>query len=408
MKTNQFLKEAQKISGEMKNIRRDLHQNPELGMEEIRTSGIVADHLKSLGLEVKTGVGGTGVLAMLSTQEKGKTVALRADMDALPMEDKKNVPYASRRSGVAHACGHDGHTAILLGAANLLCKFSDSLKGNVKFIFQPSEEIPPGGAIRMIKDGALRDPKVDGIFALHLHPDFPEGTVAVKSGVSMASSAGFVLKMIGKGGHGAAFPNKTVDPVIMAGMVIMAGQTIASRRVDPLDPISVAFSSVHGGTANNITPDEVTLTGSLRTLEPEKREDLARLLEDVAAGVARISRGEYNLSVEMEYTSVINHPGMVSEFMNSAARVIKADKIISVQRPTMGGEDIGYFHQKVPGVYWYLGIANPSMGFTHTLHSPFFDFNEDVMTLGAAMHAQSAVDFLLNRQDKPLTQYTGK
>jgi len=408
VKMNPFLHEAQKISDQMRDIRRDLHQNPELGMEEIRTSRIVADYLENLGLEIRTGVGGTGVLATLNTQEGGKTVALRADMDAIPIEDKKDVPYASKRTGVTHACGHDGHTAILLGAATLLCKFSDSLKGNVKFIFQPSEEIPPGGATAMLKDGALRNPEVDGIFSLHLHPDFPEDTVAVKTGISMASSAGFILKMIGKGGHGAALPHKIVDPIIMAGMVIVAGQTIVSRRADPLDPTAVAFSSVHGGTANNIAPDEVTLTGSLRTFEPEKREELARLLKEVAEGVAQISGGKCHLTVDMEYPSVFNHPDMVVEFRNSAAKVIHANKVINIQRGTMGGEDVGYFHQEIPGVYWYLGIANPSMGFTHTLHSPFFDFNEEVMPIGAAMHAQSAVDFLINRKDKPLPQHIAK
>jgi amidohydrolase len=270
MKINPFLQEAENLFNQMRDIRRDLHQHPELGTQEVRTSRIVADYLNKLGLEVRTGVGGYGVVAMLSTREAENSVALRADMDALPMEEKNSVPYASVKRGVAHCCGHDGHTAILLGAANLLCKFSDSLKGNVKFIFQPSEDKAPGGAIPMIADGVLRDPDVDGIFSLHLYPGLVEGTVGIKSGFSTISSAGFILNMIGKGGH-VANPHESVDPVIMAGMVIMAGQTIVSRRINPLDPTIISFCTVHGGTASNIIPEEVVLTGTIRTLKPEKR-----------------------------------------------------------------------------------------------------------------------------------------
>ena len=391
----------------MREIRRDLHKNPELGMEEVRTARIVAEYLQNLGLDVKTGIGGTGVVAMLYTQGESETVALRADMDALPMEDKKKVSYASSKHGVAHSCGHDGHTAILLGTAGLLCKFSDSLKGNVKFIFQPSEDKTPGGALPMIKDGALRSPKVGGIFSLHLDPNFPEGTVAVKSGYSTIASADFVLKMIGKGGH-VARPHVVVDPITMAGMVIVAGQTIVSRRVNPLDPTIVAFGSVHGGTASNIIPDEVTLTGTIRTLKPERRKDLAGLLKETAQGVARISGGECHLAVEMGYPSVFNHPDMTVEFNDSAVKIVPPDKVIDSESPSMTGEDVSYFHQKIPGVHWWLGAANPAMGFIHPLHSVLFDFNEEVMSLGAAIHTQSAVDFLINRQDKPLTPNSGK
>ncbi len=406
MKTNPFLQEAGNLFSQMREIRRDLHKHPELGTQEVRTSRIVADYLKHLGLEVRTGVGGSGVVAMLSTQREGKSVALRADMDALPMEEKNNVPYASVKRGVAHCCGHDGHTAILLGAANLLCKFSDSLKGNVKFIFQPSEDKAPGGAIPMIADGALKDPEVDGIFSLHLNPDLPEGTVGIKSGFSTISSAEFILEMIGKGCH-VASPHEGVDPVIMSGMVIMAGQTILSRRINPLDPAILSFCTVHGGTANNIIPEAVTLTGSIRTLNPEKREELASELDQVAQGVARTIGGTCRLIVKREYPSVFNHPELATEFMDSAAKIVPADNVIDVQSPSMTGEDVAYFHQKVPGVHWLLGTANPAMGFTHPLHSPFFDFNEEAMSLGAAIHACCAVDFLNNRQRRPLSSNLG-
>jgi amidohydrolase len=400
------LKEAGNLLEQMREIRRDLHQHPELGTQEVRTSRIVADYLKHLGLEVRTGVGGYGVVGLLSTREANKSVALRADMDALPMEEKNSIPYASVKRGVAHCCGHDGHTAILLGAANLLCKFSDSLNGNVKFIFQPSEDRAPGGAIPMIADGVLRDPAVDGIFSLHLCPSLAEGTVGIKSGFSTISSAEFILNMIGKGGH-VANPHESVDPVIMAGMVIMAGQTIVSRRIDPLDPTIISFCTVHGGTASNIIPEEVTLTGTIRTLYPEKREELAGRLEEVAQGVARSSGGTCRFKVKMEYPAVFNHPQLAAEFRKSAANVVPADNMIDMQSPSMTGEDVSYFHQKVPGAHWLLGTANPTLNFTHPLHSPYFDFNEEILPLGAAIHACSAVDFLINRQKRQLSKNFG-
>jgi amidohydrolase len=322
-------------------------------------------------------------------------------MDALTMDDRKTVAYASARPGIAHTCGHDGHTAMLLGAARLFRRFSKELHGNVKLIFQPSEDTCPGGALPMINEGALENPKVDGIFSLHVQPSFPEGTVVVRSGYSTISSAGFVLKMIGKGGH-VSRPHEISDPIAMAGMVITNGQTIVSRRVDPLDPTLVTFSTVHGGTANNIIPDEAVLTGTIRTLRPEARQRMAELIEDLAAGVARTCGGTYRLDVEMEYPSVFNHPELVEEFKASASKVAGPDRVIHEPRPSMGGEDVSYFHQRVPGIQWYLGTANPEKGFTHPLHNSLFDFNEDVMALGAAAHVQAAIDFLLNRQTRAL------
>jgi amidohydrolase len=346
MKQHPFLQEAGNLLDQMRDIRRDLHRHPELGTQEVRTSRMVADYLQHLGLDVRTGIGGHGVVATLSTGEAENCVALRADMDALPMEEKNTVPYASATPGVAHCCGHDGHTAILLGTANLLCKFSDRLAGSVKFVFQPSEDKAPGGAIPMIADGALSNPGVDGIFSLHLNPDLPEGTVGIKSGFCTISSAEFILRMIGKGCH-VASPHEGVDPVIMAAMVIMAGQTIVSRKINPLDPAILSFCTVHGGTASNIIPEEVTLTGSIRTLDPEKREALANELDQVARGVARTGGGTCRLEVKREYPSVFNHPELAAEFKDSAAKIVSADNVIDRQSPSMTGEDVAYFHQKV-------------------------------------------------------------
>jgi amidohydrolase len=406
MKQPPFLQEAGNLLNQMREIRRDLHKHPELGTQEVRTSRIVADHLKHLGLDVRTGIGGHGVVATLSGQQAGKCVALRADMDALPMEEKNTVPYASATPGVAHCCGHDAHTAILLGTASLLCKFSDRLKGSVKFVFQPSEDQAPGGAIPMIADGALRNPVVDGIFSLHLNPDLAEGAVGIKSGFCTISSAEFVLKMIGKGCH-VASPHEGVDPVVMAAMVIMAGQTVVSRKINPLDPSILSFCTVRGGTASNIIPEEVTLTGSIRTLDPQKRKALANELDQVAQGVARTSGGTHRLEIKMQYPSVFNHPELAAEFKDSACKILAVENVIDRQSSSMTGEDVAYFHQKVPGVHWLLGTANRTLGFTHPLHSPLFDFNEAVMPLGAAIQACCAVDFLNNRRKGPLSPFKG-
>ena len=396
-----FLRKAQAIFNQMSEIRRDLHRHPELGLREKRTAGIVADYLQSLGLDVKRGIGGTGVVATLYSQAEADTVSLRADMDALPMTDKKDVAFASAVAGAAHCCGHDGHTAMLLGAARLLCDCSDALQGNVKFIFQPSEEKIPGGALPMIKSGVLKNPAVGGIFSLHLNPEFPQGTVAVKSGYSTISSAGFVLKMIGTGGH-VGRPHEVVDPIGMAAMVIVAGKSIVPTSISPHEPAIIAFASVNGGTADNVIPAEVILTGTIRTLKPEMRRELAKILEKTAQGVAKISGGSCELIVEMQYPSVFNHPQMVEEFSASAARMVPAEKVIRLEVPSMTGEDVAYFQQKVPGVHWQLGTANPAKGFSHPLHSPFFDFDEQVLPLGAAIHAQCAVDYLINRRQGPL------
>ncbi len=403
---HRFLQEAGNLLDQMREIRRDLHKNPELGTQEIRTSRIVADYLTQLGLDVRTGIGGHGVVAMLSGREAQKCVALRADMDALPIEEKNTASYASSTPGVAHCCGHDGHTAILLGTASLLCRFSDQLKGNVKFVFQPSEDKAPGGALAMIADGALENPEVDGIFSLHLNPNLLEGTVGIKSGFCTISSAEFILRMIGKGAH-VASPNEGVDPIVMAGMVIMAGQTIVSRKKSPLDPAILSFCTVSGGSASNIIPEEVKLTGSIRALTPEKRENLADALDQVARGVARTGGGRCSLTIKKEYPSVYNHPELAAEFKDSATKIISADKVIDIQSPSMTGEDVAYFHQKVPGSHWLLGTANSTLGFTHPLHSPFFDFNEEVMSLGAAIHASCAVDFFNNRREGSLSTDLG-
>ncbi|MFP4307101.1 MAG: M20 family metallopeptidase [Desulfococcaceae bacterium] len=390
---NRFLNAARAILPEMRAVRRDIHRHPETGMREFRTAGLVADHLKGLGLSVRVGVGGTGVMATLMGESEGPLVALRADMDALPMADAKTVAYASTQPDAAHACGHDGHTAMLLGAAKLLADVRDRLKGGVRFLFQPAEEKPPGGALAMIRDGALTDPPVTAILALHLNPDVDEGHAYATPGHATVSSAGFELEMIGRGGH-VAFPHRAVDPVTMAASVIMEAQHIVSRQTDPLEPVILAFGAIQGGTANNIIPDRVRLSGTLRTLAPEERDRLAERLRRVAEHVAGLHGGTCELKVNLEYPSVYNDPELTETLLGAAGRVVGPERVVRASRPFMGGEDMAYFHQRVPGVLWFLGVRNPEAGFVHPLHSPRFDFNEAVLATGAAIHAQAVAEIL--------------
>lgn len=390
---NRFLTDAKIIQAELGEIRRDLHRHPETGMTETRTARIVADYLKGLGLSVREGVGGTGVVGLLYGQRKTRTVAFRADMDALPMTDRTAGEHRSRIDGKAHACGHDGHTAMLLGAAALLRRGAETLEGNVKFIFQPSEERLPGGALPMIRDGVLDTPRVDGLFTCHVHPGVPQGSVMVTPGYCTVSSAGFTLEVIGKGGH-VALPHQAVDPIVMAADCINAAQTIISRRTDPLDSIILAFGTIHGGTANNIIPDTVTLEGTIRALSPKQRDRVVAMFRETVEATARKHGGDFRLDVRMEYPSVYNALGMVSILREAAAKVVGASRVICTERPFMGGEDVAYFHERIPGAFWFMGTGNPDMGFDHPLHSPLFDFDETVLSLGAAIHAQCAADFL--------------
>jgi len=390
---NRFLADAKTIQAQLGEIRRDLHRYPEIGMTETRTARIVADYLKGLGLAVREGVGGTGVVGLLYGRGGDRTVAIRADMDALPMTDRIAGDHRSCIEGKAHACGHDGHTAMVLGAASLLCRSAEALEGNVKFIFQPSEERLPGGALPMIRDGVLDNPRVNGLFSCHVHPGVPQGSVMVTPGYCTVSSAGFTLEMIGKGGH-VALPHQAVDPIVMAADCINAAQNIISRRTDPLDSVILAFGTIHGGTANNIIPDTVTLKGTIRALSPERRDRMVVMFRETVAATAQKHGGDFRLNVKLEYPSVYNDPAMVSLFRQAAATVVGDTRVIHTERPFMGGEDIAYFHERIPGVFWFMGTGNPDRGFQHPLHSPLFDFDEAVLSVGAALHAQCASDFL--------------
>lgn len=398
---NKYLDSAYGILETMRSIRRDLHKHPELGMKEKRTAQMIADRLKELGLEVQTSVGGTGVVGLLrgsgQVTTSAKTVALRADIDALPMQDQKSVDYTSVNPGVAHSCGHDAHTAIQLGAAEILSRESERLPGNVKFIFQPSEDTLPGGALPMIADGVMEDPAFEAIFTLHLASRFQEGTVVVKPGNASTSSVSFDLTLRGKGGHIGA-PHRVVNPVLLAAALITSSQTLLPKRIAPGDPMIFDFCAVHGGTAGNIVPDEVNLKGGLRVSSPELLEEMIGRFEHMLQGIVENAGGTYSLDLQKGYPTIYNNPDLVKLWQSAAATVVEEDNVVIHDRIVTGGDDAAYFQQKVPGVYWFLGVHNERAGYTEPLHSPYFDFNEEVLALGAAVQAQVVMKYLGKRE----------
>ena len=394
---SKYLDAAYGILETMRSIRRDLHKHPELGMQEKRTARLIADRLKELGLEVQTGVGGTGVVGVLRGSGQGtthgKTVALRADIDALPMQDQKSVDYASVSPGIAHSCGHDAHTAIQLGAAEILTRDLEELPGNVKFIFQPSEDTLPGGAVPMIEDGVLENPRVDAIFSLHLHPQFEEGTVAVKPGKASTSSTSFTLTLRGTGGH-VGMPHKVINPLLMAALIMTNSQSTLPKSLAPGEPLIFEFASIHGGTVGNIVPPEVVLKGGIRVSSPELLEEMISRFDKLIRAVVETAGGNYTLELQSGYPTIINDLELGKLWQNGAAKVVGEDKVVEHDRIMTGGDDAAYFQQKVPGIYWWLGIRNEEKGFVQPLHSPYFDFNEEVLAIGAAVQVQAVVDYL--------------
>ncbi len=382
--------QARALRDELVAIRRDIHRHPELGMEEVRTAGIAADYLEKLGIEVQRAVGGTtAVVGLLRGARPGKTVALRADMDALPIKDQKDVDYKSTVDGKMHACGHDGHTAMLMGTAKVLAGLRGELSGNVKFLFQPAEE-GPGGAEPMVKAGVMRG--VDGVFGAHLFSDLPVGQIGVRSGPASAAASSFQLKIKGHGGH-AAHPNQGVDAIALTGQVITALQTIVSRETDPVEPAVLTIGTINGGYRRNVICDEVTMTGTIRTLDPALHERVPRRMEAIVKGITESMRGGYELQVRFGYPSVVNAPEMAEICSGAATAVVGAGNVIIVP-PTMGAEDFSYFAREVPGMFFRVGGNNAAKGLIYPGHHSKYDFDEDALPIGVAVMALSALEFL--------------
>jgi len=370
--------------------RRDLHMHPEIAFEERRTMGVVASRLKELGLEPRTGVGGTGVVAVLDTGRPGPTVLARADMDALPVEDEKDVPYKSTVPGKHHACGHDGHTSVLLSVAEVLVSRRDTLPGRVVFVFQPAEEIVQG-AKAMLADGALDGIQVDHVIGLHLSSTDRLGTVSVRSGPAMAAADAFRLVIKGKGGH-AAYPHDVIDPIVAASYVVTALQTVVSRETEPADQSVVSVTSFHAGTAFNIVPDEVELKGTLRTFDAATRTRLTARVLEVAETVARAHRCGFESEWIEGSPAVVNDPAAVDRLRRVAAGIVGEENVVE-QRLVMGGDDMALWLQQAKGVYFFVGTRSGE-DTAHPHHSPRFDIDERGLEVAVSVLASGIVDLL--------------
>ncbi len=373
--------------------RRWLHENPELSGNEKETAAYVTSVLKASKIEIKRNIGGYGVVGLIKGKVDGKTIALRADMDALPLQDNKKNDYASKNHGVMHSCGHDAHTAILLGVATVLSRMREDIAGNVKLIFQPSEEKDDGGAGIMIEEGALEDPVPSAIIALHVMPDLPVGTIGCKTGVMTASSDRLNITIYGKSGH-AARPHQTIDAVLISAKVITALQYIISRRIDPLHPAVITIGTIRGGSAENIVADKVELTGTVRSLNPGIRDQLPQLIEEVIKGTTMSMGAGYQFDFVKGEPCLMNDETVYSAIMESGRDILGNNKVIELSEPTMGSEDFALFAEKVPGALFRLGVSNREKNIIYPLHHKLFDIDEDALLVGTKVMACSAVRLL--------------
>ncbi len=373
--------------------RRHLHRFPELGFQERATSDFIAQKLRSWGLSVQTGIARTGIVATVEGALPGPVLGVRADMDALPILERNPVEYASEHSGVMHACGHDGHVAIALGTARWLAEHRETLAGTVKFLFQPAEE-GPGGALPMIEAGVLSRPDVDALIGLHLWNTMKLGEVGVKGGPSMGDTSQFKVTIVGKGGHGA-IPQQTVDAVVVGAQVVGALQTIVSRNVDPFQPVVVTVGKFHSGSNFNVIAQTAQLEGTVRCFDLTLAEMLPRRIEQVIAGICDAHGATYEFEYHRHYPAVVNDPDIAALVRAVAEQFLGEAQV----RPetTLGGEDMAFFLQKVPGCYFFLGSANPERGLDKPHHHPCFDFDEAALGLGVELFVRCVERFAAQR-----------
>lgn len=384
----QVWKDAQGMRDTLVAWRRDLHRHPELAFREVRTAEVIAHHLRDLGLEVQAGVAKTGVVAIIEGNEPGPTVMLRFDIDALPIEEENDVPYRSANPGVMHACGHDGHVAIGLGAATLIHRYRDALRGRVKLIFQPAEEIGQG-ARRMIQAGVLENPYPEVAFGLHLWSGLPTGQVAVRSGPLMASATEFQVEVVGQAGHGAQ-PHLTVDALVAGVHIVSALQTVVSRNVDPLETLVVTVGEMHAGTAFNIVAGRAILRGTVRAFKPAVMDLAYARIRSLAEGIAQAHGARAEVQVEVITPTVVNDSRAAAIVHRAATAVVGADQVISPQ-PVMVSEDMGEFLERVPGCFFFVGARNEDRGIIYAHHHPRFDLDEDALPIGLATIVAAAL-----------------
>ncbi len=382
--------EIQALQPQLVEWRRKIHQYPELGFREQLTAKFISQKLQEWGIEHETGIAHTGIVAIIPGNKPGKVLAIRADIDALPIQEQNEVSYRSQHDGVMHACGHDGHTAIALGTAYYLSQHPN-FAGTVKIIFQPAEE-SPGGAKPMIEAGVLKNPDVDAIIGLHLWNNLPLGTVGIRNGALMAAVECFRCTILGKGGHGA-MPHQTIDSIVVASQVVNALQTIVARNVDPLESAVVTVGEFHAGTALNVIADTARLNGTVRYFNPKFAGFLQQRIEQVIAGVCQSHGASYELEYWRLYPPVINNAEIAQLVRSQAEEVVETPIGIVPECQTMGGEDMSFFLEEVPGCYFFLGSANPSKDLAYPHHHPRFNFDEMALSTGVEIFVRCVEQF---------------
>lgn len=402
-----FENEYKAIESKVIEWRHDFHQNPELSNREFKTAEKIAKHLKSLGIEVQTGVAKTGVVGILKGNTLGKVVALRADIDALPVTERNDLPFKSTVTseflgaevGVMHACGHDTHTAILMGVAEILSKNKDKIKGTIKFIFQPAEEGPPpgeeGGALLMVKEGVLTNPNVDAIFGLHINSGTPVGTIKYKSGGSMAASQRFVIKVKGKQSHGSQ-PWAGVDPILISAKIIDGLQTIISREAELTNEAAViTVGKITSGVRFNIIPESAEMIGTIRTLDYDMQKLINRRMEEMVPTIAKAYGGNATIEIQENTQITYNDPELTVQMVPSLQRVAGAENVV-IHKAITGAEDFSYFQKEVPGFYFFLGGMTPGNTESFPHHTPDFKIDDNSMLLGVKVMTEIALDYLDN------------
>lgn len=391
---NHLKAEIDELVPDLVAMRRDLHEHPELAFEEVRTSGIVADRLRVLGLEVQTGIAKTGVVGLLHGGASGaeaKTIAIRADMDALPIYEQNDIDYRSQVDGKMHACGHDGHTSILLAVADILTKRRAELKGNVKFIFQPAEE-RIGGAEPMVKEGVMQG--VDAVIGLHLISNYPLGRVGVREGAVFASADSITWQIHGKGGH-AASPHEAVDPIVIAAQITLALQTLISRETSPLEPAVITIGTINAGTAFNIIPEIVTMQGTMRAFTQQHREKLLLRIREVSEGFATVLGGSCSVHVDDGCPPCVNNPDMTALVHKAASEAVGEQGVdSSPDVMSTGSDDMSHFLNAVPGCYFIVGAHNTEKGRAFPHHHPRFNVDEEALPIGVEVLARAAIEYL--------------
>ncbi|MEA4986472.1 MAG: M20 family metallopeptidase [Anaerovorax sp.] len=387
------IKETTKnILNEIIKIRRDFHMYPELSEQEFETAKKICDYLKEWGIEYKNNVGGTGIVAIIKGKRPGKTIAIKSDMDALPIQEKNDVLYKSKNDGVMHACGHDVNTAILLGTARVLKKYENEIKGNIKFFFEPAEETI-GGATLMIKDGCMEKPSVDVMLGMHVMPYLNTGDVEIRYGCLNASSNEIKITVHGKSGH-AASPEKTVDPIVVASHIVIALQTLVSRSISPTDSAVLTIGKIQGGTKGNIIPEKVELQGTLRVLYPEVKKYAKIKINEIATHIALAMGATAEVEIKDSYNALINDTQIVNVINEKAVEILGSSHVIKKETPSMGAEDFSYYLEKAQGAYYHLGCRNKEKDYIPELHTERFDVDEDCIGIGIELQTKIVMALL--------------